>query len=134
MQSIIDDLLPLAIEKINAKTEIKDGVKVKGIYESYLSQFGPMAYQIGIRSTLAVYYNKDAESSGGDRKHILQLIFDVLKSNTTLNFANIQNFNNWIEAILTNTTDIDDNIESLLLDASVALKRAIRTFYLKDKK
>lgn len=135
MQSKIDDLLADAITLIANKNEIKDekdNTKIKGIYESYLSQFGPMAYQIGIRSTLAVYNNKDGSKSKGDRKYILQLIFNLLKSHTDLNFATNQDFDNWIKNTLT-YTNIKEEEEELLLDASVALKRAIRTFYLTDK-
>ena len=136
MQSTIDNLLVGAIAALQEKNEIKEentqNPKIKGIYESYLSQFGPMAYQIGIRSTLAVYNNKDGSRSKGDRKYILQLIFDVLQNQESLHFATGQTFEEWISAVLLNT-DINEADESLLLDASVALKRAIRTFYLTDK-
>lgn len=137
MQSIIDDLLAEAIKAIANTSEIReheneDNSKIKGIYESYLSQFGPMAYQIGIRSTLAVYFNKDGSKSKGDRKYILKLIFNLLKGHTTLGFAPNQNFDQWINSILRNT-DISQSDEDLLLDASIALKRAIRTFYLTEK-
>ncbi|MCO5232217.1 MAG: hypothetical protein M9888_00610 [Chitinophagales bacterium] len=160
MQSIIDDLLAEAITAIANMREIREhendaNSKIKGIYESYLSQFGPMAYQIGIRSTLAVYFNKDGSKSKGDRKYILKLIFNLLKGHTALRFASKQNFDQWINAILIDkdinqagedlhdpssncnvnptNTDISQSDEDLLLDASIALKRAIRTFYLTDK-
>ncbi|MCZ2392500.1 MAG: hypothetical protein LC105_01385 [Chitinophagales bacterium] len=137
MQSIIDDLLAEAITAIANMPEIRehendDNSKIKGIYESYLSQFGPMAYQIGIRSTLAVYFNKDGSKSKGDRKYILKLIFNLLISHAALGFAPNQNFDQWINAILRNS-EINQTDEDLLLDASIALKRAIRTFYLTEK-
>ena len=137
MQSIIDDLLAGAINSIATKTEIREhedvpNSKIKGIYESYLSQFGPMANQIGIRSTLAIYYNKDGSKQKGDRTYVLHLIFDILKSHNDLNFAFRQNFEEWIQTILRNT-EISEVEEILILDASVALKRAIRTFYLTEK-
>jgi CRISPR/Cas system CMR-associated protein Cmr5 small subunit len=137
MQSIIDDLLAEAIRQIANTSEIREtenneNSKIKGIYESYLSQFGPMANQIGIRSTLAVYYNKDGSKSKGDRKYILKLIFDVLKGYCGLNFAPNQNFKEWINTVLTGA-EINEADESLLLDASIALKRAIRTFTLTEK-
>lgn len=136
MQSIIDDLLAGAITAIANKTEIRehpndDTSKIQGIYESYLSQFGPMANQIGIRSTLAVYFNKSGSGSG-DRIHVLKLIFNLLKQHTGLSFVPNQDFDDWINAILKDT-DINQADEDLLIDASIALKRAIRTFYLTDK-
>jgi CRISPR/Cas system CMR-associated protein Cmr5 small subunit len=139
MQSIIDDLLAGAINSIATKREIMEHKndtdtvpKIKGIYESYLSQFGPMVNQIGIRSTLAVYYNKDGSKSKGDRKYILQLIYEILNNHPGLNFAPGLSFGDWIAAILRNN-EISEADEALLLDASVALKRAIRTFYLTEK-
>lgn len=136
MQSIIDDLLAGAITAIANKMEIRENQnnadsKILGIYESYLSQFGPMAYQIGTRSTLAVYYNKSA-SGKGERKYILELIFSLLQSHNGLGFANGQDFDQWIYSILRNT-QISQTDEDLLIDASIALKRAIRTFYLTEK-
>lgn len=137
MQSIIDDLLANAMSLIKGKKEIRENEenpqsKIKGIYESYLAQFGPMANQIGIRSTIAVYNNKDGSKSKGDRKYILQLIFDVLKRQEELGFAPTENFETWIDKIL-QSSNVSNSDEELLLDASIALKRAIRTFYLTDK-
>lgn len=134
MQSIIDDLIPNAITAIAAKTKIREvennpNSKILGIYESYLSQFGPMAYQIGMRSTLAVYYNKEDRK----RRYILELIFEVLKEKEELNFAHDTDFENWIQKILKDH-EVTQSDEALLLDASIALKRAIRTFSLTDKK
>lgn len=136
MQTFIDDLIPNAINAIAIKKEIRENQnnensKILGIYESYLSQFGPMANQLLIRNTLAVYYNKKA-SSKGDRKIVLQLIFDLLRNTITDFVAPNTTFEKWINSILKNT-DIDEKLEEQLLDASVALKRAIRTFILTDK-
>lgn len=138
MKSTIDTLVPYAIDAIASMEDIRQNKndqnsKIEGIYESYLSQYGPLANQLGIRSAVAVYYNKNTSESGskGDRKLVLELIFNILKA---ANFSfNNTNFSTWVEGILKDR-GIDATQEELLLDASIALKRAIRTFSLTDKK
>jgi len=127
MNSFIDDLLPKAINVLSRETNIKEGNSIKGIYESYLSQFGPMASQIGMRSTIAVYFNKDTSTNKGDRKIILKLIFKLIHNNEN------SDYKIWTEKILKDEIEINTELENKILDASVALKRAIRTFELTDK-
>lgn len=131
MESIVNTLIPHAISAIEEKDRIKDGTKIKGIYESYLSQFGPMCVQLGLRSALAVYENK-AQSGKGNRQYVLDLIFEVLKkANLT---GNPTNSRDWVNSLLSIQNDIPFSTEQLILDASIALKRAIRTFSLTDDK
>ena len=141
-------MLPSAINAININDDIKikkgdakkeeqkkDIGKIKGIYESYLCQFGPMVIQLGLRSTLAVYQNKSGGSKG-DRKCILDLIWTVLKEPNYLNLTDdkVNSRDKWITKLISNPEEIDLNDEQLILDASVSLKRAIRTFSLTDDK
>lgn len=135
MESTINSMIPYAIACITGNTQIKQGEKVEGIYESYLSQFGPMVIQLGMRSTLAVYQNK-AGSSKGNRGFILDLIYKTLQDSHFMNFSaeNVRTRSKWIDSYLRQTSDISSNDEQLILDASVALKRAIRTFSLTDDK
>lgn len=133
MESTINSMISFAIACISSKNEIKQENKIKEIYENYLSQFGPMVIQLGMRSALAVYQNKN-EGRKGKREYILDLIFEVLKEPDFPNIAQNANRTEWINAYLVQTTDIDAYDEQLILDASVALKRAIRTFSLTDDK
>lgn len=135
MESTINSMIPYAISCISANTQIKQGEKVKGIYESYLSQFGPMVIQLGMRSTLAVYQNK-AGNSKGDRKFILDLIWKTLNDSRFMDLSanTVNSREKWINRYLGQNDEINPNDEQLILDASVALKRAIRTFSLTDDK
>lgn len=131
MQSIINNLLPHAIDLISKEKQLRlnqndDNSNLDGIYESYLSQFGPMANQLGLRSTLAVYFHK--------RKIILKLIYNLLKKDTSINFINKEkeNYEVWSKSLLqlnnNAIVEISSMNEQYILDASIALKRAIRTF------
>ena len=97
-------MLPYAIKCIEDNNNIKSGTKVKGIYESYLSQFGPMSIQLGLRSTLAVYQNKSGSNNKGDRKFILDMILEVLKETSFI--LNNDNRETWINNHLKNTGEI----------------------------
>ncbi|MFZ1560578.1 MAG: type III-B CRISPR module-associated protein Cmr5 [Saprospiraceae bacterium] len=132
MESTINLMLPHAIHAIGIKEKLYEGSKIKSIYESYLSQFGPMAIQIGLRSTLAVYKNKSG-SSQGTRMYILDLIYDILTASQILQ-AGENSSEKWVNNLLSSTMEIDSTVEQKILDASVALKRAIRTFLLTDNK
>jgi len=138
MESTINTLIPFAIDAIDKNEKIRnnqDANKVEGIYESYLSQFGPMVIQLGLRSTLAVYQNKKGGSKG-DRGYILDLLWKVLGNSpfSTLIPHIVNNRNKWIDNYLRQTDEIDNQEETLILDASIALKRAIRTFSLTEDK
>ncbi|MBK8444216.1 MAG: hypothetical protein IPL35_12730 [Sphingobacteriales bacterium] len=129
MDTRINDFIPTAIKLLeeaakpnNSLYGIYEGNEIKGIYESYLSQFGPMAIQLGMRSTFAVYYNNENKGDG-NRKYILELIYKVVSSKTS--------YNHWIRDILCSEPNFAKEEE--ILDASVALKRAIRTFSLTSK-
>lgn len=148
MESTINAMLPYAIEAIKNNKLIfftekdvqsvddkKNIGKIKSIYESYLCQFGPMVVQLGLRSTLAVYKNK-SESSKGNRAYILDLIWEIINKND-FKLSSIKDSDNsktCIERLIANKNEINNNDEQLILDASVALKRAIRTFLLTDDK
>ena len=134
METTIDTLIPFAIKCIeqHPDEDFRSNGKIKGIYESYLSQFGPMSIQIGLRSTLAVYNNKK-NKGGGNREFILNLIHKILKK-SSMRLSNVpgEECADWINIYL--KEDISQQDEQLILDASVALKRAIRTFSLTDDK
>lgn len=132
MESTINLMLPYAINAISKKEKLYEGAKIKSIYESYLSQFGPMSNQIGLRSTMAVYKNKSGNSQG-TRMYILDLIYDILTTSEILQTGE-NSSEKWLNKLLSSTNEIDLTEEQKILDASVALKRAIRTFSLTENK
>ncbi len=133
MESTINEMLLHAIEVINESDDLRKknandnrGADIKKIYESYLSQFGPMVVNLEMRNSVAVY-RQDKENSEGSRDTILKVIFALIKRFDSQAFTQA-NYNEWVKYLLTN--DINYTQETLILDASIALKRAIRTFKL----
>ncbi len=136
MESTINEMLAFAIPIIETNSKIKDekNIKVKGIYESYLSQFGPMVVQMELPCTMAVY-NTTKAKGGGNRALIVEMLFDLIKKYDLTYVFNKNTFDAWAKHLMTATIDkntFEDTID-LIMDASVALKRAIRTFPLTDK-
>jgi CRISPR/Cas system CMR-associated protein Cmr5 small subunit len=145
MESLIDDLLPkgrkvLKDRKI-AETKIapKDprvwkGDSILEIYENYTSAFPIMIDKMGLRTAVAIYNVSDSNKGEGNKKFILQLLFEILKSES----LTIAAHNEWLKMV---DAIIDDNnnginvihYEEILSDAAIALKRAIRTFPLTKK-
>lgn len=130
MESTINAMLGPAIEVIATNIDkLKKGNKIDGIYESYLSQFGPMVIQLLLPSTFAVYCNKDGKGEG-DRSLIINMIFEVINKYQPNYFGNNLVHVDWTKKIMKNENDMAHIHEQIILDASVALKRAIRTFKL----
>jgi CRISPR/Cas system CMR-associated protein Cmr5 small subunit len=139
MESTINEMLGFAITAITINKEIKnkgkenekDKDKVEGIYESYLSQFGPMVVQMELPCTVAVY-NSTKAKGGGSREQILNLLYTFIKDYDSTYLYNCTDYNNWAKHLM--TEPLSDDCIDIILDASVALKRAIRTFPLTSKK
>jgi CRISPR/Cas system CMR-associated protein Cmr5 small subunit len=132
MESTINEMLADAIAIIEGNKKIKDdkNVKVKGIYESYLSQFGPMIVQMELPCTMAVY-NTTKAKGGGNRALIVEMLFELIKA-YDITYLNSKNtYDAWAKYLMTER--IEEDVVDLIMDASVALKRAIRTFPLTDK-
>lgn len=148
MESLIDELLPKAREVLKNRKEEEALTGKKGIwnnnsileiYENYTSAFPIMIDQMGLRTAVAIYNVSDSNKGEGNKKFILQLLFDILNSES----LNISTHNEWpkmVDAIIDDNDDNDDNngfnvnhYEEILSDAAIALKRAIRTFPLTKK-
>jgi len=147
MESLIDDLLPVArealkIAKVKEEQTDKKGVWSKNsvleIYENYTSAFPIMIDQMGLRTAVAIYNASDSNKGEGNKKFILQLLFDILKSES----LTITTHNEWSKMVDAIMDDIKmdeqqgvciSHYEEILSDAAIALKRAIRTFPLTKK-
>jgi CRISPR/Cas system CMR-associated protein Cmr5 small subunit len=135
MESTINEMLSQAISVIANNRDIKgkenDSNKIEGIYESYLSQFGPMVVQMELPCTIAVY-NTTKIKRGGDRQHIIHMLYAVISAYSANYVFGKPNHQEWAKYLMTQPLT-EDTID-IVLDASVALKRAIRTFPLTSKK
>jgi len=144
MESLIDELLPKARKVLKdrkiAETTIapKDlrvwkGDSILEIYENYTSAFPIMIDQMGLRTAVAIYNVSDSNKGDGNKKFILQLLFDVLKSES-LTIATHDEWSKMVDSIIDDHNGANIlHYEEILSDAAIALKRAIRTFPLTKK-
>jgi len=135
MESTINEMLAYAINALAGNAQISvqenDIVKIESIYESYLSQFGPMVVQMELPCAVAVY-NSTKVKGGGSRAQILSMLYTIIKRYDSSYVFNQPGYQEWARYLM--REPISEDCIDLILDASVALKRAIRTFPLTTKK
>lgn len=108
----------------------KDGNSV--IHESYngqVSALGVSILMIGLRATLAVYYQDEPDKKDkAYRRNILEVIVQMLNKKDGTNFANAEEF---VRAVMGNDDKSkEEQWKSLVVDCSVALKQILRTYKL----
>jgi CRISPR-associated protein (Cas_Cmr5) len=126
----ISDLLPHAMNAVKDKLE-SGGTVAKG-YQGAISGLGTSILQMGILPTLAVYADADNEADI-DRKKLMEAVqFIVSKSgkyNTQKGFSPQHTL--FDEALAQHKDKIKmTELKHRVIDATVALKLAIRTFKL----
>jgi sucrose-6-phosphate hydrolase SacC (GH32 family) len=132
-RGLSDALLPVARKQIrlafNQKnsqdlfiTNGKNEIVINELYENYTAAFGMIVNQSGFQTAIAVYTEKDKENSEGDRKIIIKMLYDILKQEKFFN----DDFKVLTENILNG--EYPNHYEELFKEASIALKRAIRTY------
>ncbi|GHS92110.1 hypothetical protein FACS1894174_07430 [Bacteroidia bacterium] len=139
IRGLSDALLPVArgqIKSVYGKEEYKnffngngDPIKIVEVYENYTSAFGMIVNQSGFKSVFAMY-NEKGTNSDGEKKLITQLLYNILRTQTGLIQENT--YQECDEKIKDGLHD-NDNYEDLFKEASIALKRAIRTFEIVKK-
>ncbi len=142
MESLIDELLPIAREVLKNRKEEEAQTSKKGIwsnnsileiYENYTSAFPIMIDQMGLRTAVAIYNVADSNKGEGNKKFILQLLFDVLKSESLITTTHTE-WSKMVDAIIDDKNGaVVLHYEEILSDAAIALKRAIRTFPITKK-
>ena len=134
MESLTDQLLPIAREvlrneKVRETRSGEQGIWYKSsileVYERDIAALPITIDQAGLRTAIAIY-SSTPEKSEGNRKLILQLLLDILNEAKLVNQKDCDSF---IDTIL---DDKDGSItlqyEEFIIQAAIALKRAIRTF------
>jgi CRISPR-associated protein Cmr5 len=138
----IESLLPSAITAVKNYIAADDQLSVPKQFKGYISSFGASVIQSGLMPTLAFY--SDAKKAKGDRSMLIPaLIFilfqkkrfevDVELEKTILEVANkekelpkvIHELFNWL---LKTNEQYPEKLRKELMDASIALKLALRTF------
>lgn len=147
IRGLSDALLPIAREKIReAYREVKemmgkgkeytglfsmdagDKLVIKEIYENYTAAFGMIVNQTGFKTAIAMYA-EDGTQSEGNRKIVVRLLFEMLKAEQMIEEDSLKDLK---EGILGGYHD-SDSYEIYFKEASIALKRAIRTYEIEQK-
>jgi len=105
----------------------QDKMVIKEIYENYTAAFGMIVNQSGFQTAIAIY-SEDKSQSEGKRSIVLNLMFEVLK---VKNLIRIEDFSGLKNRILDGEYSSSENYENLFKEASIALKRSIRTYEIK---
>ena len=104
----------------------KDGNGV--IHESYngqVSALGVSILMIGLRATLAVYYQDEPKSSDkAYRRNLLEVIVKMMNKKRNANFSDAEEF---VRKVMKSD---EKNWKTDVVDCSVALKQVIRTYKL----
>ncbi|GHT62506.1 hypothetical protein AGMMS50239_16010 [Bacteroidia bacterium] len=148
IRGIADNLLPVARKQIKEVSkqkryeamfevdkEDKEKFKIKGIYESYTAAFGMVVNQSGFQSAFAIY-NEKGTNSDGDKKLITNLLYDMLRDMDFVRGYNQvidENDYDLCKENIFNAQHNHDQYELFFKEASIALKRAIRTFEIVKK-
>jgi len=140
----IEKLLPSALEAAKKFITIDEGkLTVPKQFKGYISSFGASVIQSGLMPTLAFY--SDAKKAKGDRSLLVPALIDILFQNESYSSNNevqkeldalekdkekdlkprIHVFFNWL---LESNKENPEKLRKELMDASIALKLALRTF------
>lgn len=147
IRGLSDALLPVAREQIESaykdvlkneksffidlfikNNEKKTEKKIVEVYENYTAAFGMIVNQSGFQTAIAIYSEQKAQSEGS-RRIVLQLMFEILNSKELLQEKDLDSFRR--NVLFGN--HYNDNYEELFKEASIALKRAIRTYEIVKK-
>jgi CRISPR-associated protein Cmr5 len=124
----IEKLIPAAINAVNTKMA-KDG-KVNSAYKGYISSLGAGIIQSGLLPTLAMYKgNEDSDKKKANTGCLLDAIFEVIKTTP----STITNDEDDLFSYALRASQQQNNCHVVIdkvLNASIAIKLAIRTFKL----
>lgn len=130
----VEKLIPFAIEAVSEskmEDEKKKGV-VNKAYKGYISSLGAGIIQSGLLPTLAMYKGAEkSENKKADTGKLLDAIFYVIEKDHKSDVINEKDlFNYALQA-----SKVPENRQSVIneiMNASIAIKLAIRTFKLED--
>jgi CRISPR-associated protein Cmr5 len=113
----IEKYIPKVMEVLN--DEFQNGV-ISSVYNGYISTFGVSINQSGLKPTLALFENAQANTQD-DRRKLTQIILKVLDSN--------YNETSLLAYVLENQQQ-EEILKVKIIDIAIALKLSIRTFKL----
>ncbi len=117
MKKRIEDYIPRAIELIKEVEIAKDG-EVNNKFNGYFSSFGASIVQSGLKPTLAFFSNEES------KEMIVKAIAELLKKHGEA-IGDLK----LLDYVIASSNE--ENLKSKIIDASIALKLAVRTYKLK---
>ncbi len=118
----VEKLIPIAIEAAREKLANENGV-IKKVYNGYISAFGATVIQAGVLPAVANLV-KNTDNTEGNRKLIADALFYILKNKWYTDEKDLMSTSIKYRESAT--------FKKRLLDATTALKLAVRTFKLEE--
>ena len=135
MSKKVEKYFPCILKKV--KEEFEREINSSGIpseYKGYISTFGAMVIQNGLIPALA-YFEKTDANEKGNRKKIANIVKEFLKVKGDIRIDDKKKLCQYLaDEVQTKRMSKDKlrEIENKVIDVSIALKLALRTF-LKEK-
>jgi CRISPR-associated protein Cmr5 len=126
----IREIEEILIEDVVIKQDNKEKI-VKGVnksYNSYISSFGASLIQSGLKATIALFENiNNQDKTNAPRYKLMTIILNILKKH----YKNSTK-DRLLEYLL--EQENDKLLQEKIVDIAIAIKLAIRTFPLGEKK
>lgn len=129
MNRRINDLIPIALEA--AEKYLENLGEIASEYHGYISSFGAAVIQSGLKPAIA-FYEREGSSSLEDKKKLMSAILYMIK-NKYASTPNEADDNRSLLAFVLQRSDIERRVKRDIVDASITLKLAIRTFKIKKR-
>ncbi len=126
MKKKIEDYLPRAIDIVKEVGIANPRNEVDNRFSGYFSAFGASIIMSGMKPTLAFYSN---DKTVGDRSKILSAVYRIIRENNAANEP--VEPKDLLTYYIENETD--NMLKQKILDATIALKLAVRTYTLIKK-
>jgi CRISPR-associated protein Cmr5 len=117
----VENYIPRAIEVLEKKFKNK---AIPKEYNGYISAFGAGIIQNGLKPTVAIYENKQANNKS-DKDVLTEIILQIIDKDSKENSL--------LRYILSSKED-EDILKEKIKDAAIAIKLSIRTFKLVENK
>ena len=129
MKQRVEKYLPSAIKAVENNILEKD--KVKSQFKGYISSFGAAIIQTGLIPAVAFYSVKAGAEE--DRNKVIDAIWEILQQNEQASIdPNARNLLHFLVEQYREGKDLSA-IKSKIMDATTALKLAVRTFQIEKE-
>jgi CRISPR type III-B/RAMP module-associated protein Cmr5 len=128
MKTINEKLIKYADEALRESSDeiLKDG-KINEAYKGYTAALGVSIVMIGLRPTLAIYY-QDKTKTKANRKEVIEIIAKML----TKQYSDkpIHDAKDLLNKVFAKSNEELKQLQKDIIDCSIALKYVVRTYEL----